>query len=325
MPKFTISRKNTLGLGDICLTSYGLRLNSDTDDKEKFQKKDLVSKKRNKTNSRVYTERKYLEKYCITKELFVEWETERCPNRLVRPTFPQLYEPEKLLMSRQKRIAAYSDSQHICDNTIIVGVLAKDLKKVQNSNIRKYYQNLELPRTEIEENSRRFNLKYILVILNSNLISYFLKHNSGGKIDSYPDDWKKVPIKILPKDKQKNYVKKADMLLDLNSKLSGDVSAFLKQVKAECGLDRTPRILRTFYDVDDAVFMALLAKHKRMSLDEKDGWYRYFEQCKKKALDIKIQIVEIENKVNTMVYKLYGLTDEEIKVVENAIAGNHKQ
>ena len=70
--KFLIKRKNTLLLGDICFTSYGLRLNSDKDDTLKFQKKDLVSNKKSKFN-RIYTEGKYLESFVITKELFVEW------------------------------------------------------------------------------------------------------------------------------------------------------------------------------------------------------------------------------------------------------------
>jgi hypothetical protein len=43
-----------------------------------------------------------------------------------------------------------------------------------------------------------------------------------------------------------------------------------------------------------------------------------FKQNKKKAQDLHLQINSIEQKIDTMVYELYGLSDEEIKIVENA-------
>src|SRR3989344_3762018 len=114
-------------LDRICYVSYGARFNSDKSDKNKFKKEDLLSENRDKIHSKIYTEGKYINRYSIRKEIYVEWDTERCPKRLVRPTFPQLYLPNKIMMSRQKRIATYSDKGHICDNTIIVGVLYNEL------------------------------------------------------------------------------------------------------------------------------------------------------------------------------------------------------
>ena len=124
---------NTLELSKICFVSYGLRLNSDKEDLEyKFKKEDLVSENFTTINNRLYTEGKFLDRYLVKKKLYVEWGTDRCPGRLVRATFPELYEPEKLLLARQKRIAAYSNEKLICDNTIIMAILAKDLSKIKN-------------------------------------------------------------------------------------------------------------------------------------------------------------------------------------------------
>ena len=160
---------NTLELSKICFVSYGLRLNSDKEDLEyKFKKEDLVSENFTTINNRLYTEGKFLDRYLVKKKLYVEWGTDRCPGRLVRATFPELYEPEKLLLARQKRIAAYSNEKLICDNTIIMAILAKDLSKIKNKNIKKYYKNINSDRKEIENTSTRFNLKYILAIINFN-------------------------------------------------------------------------------------------------------------------------------------------------------------
>jgi hypothetical protein len=144
---FEISLSNTFTLSEICFVTYGLRLNSDKEDKNfKFKKENLLSKTRTVINNRLYTEGKNLERYFIKKVLYVEWGTERCPARLVRPTFPELYTPNKLLLSRQKRLATFADDEIICDNTVIMAILADDLSEINNRNVAKYYQNIGINR-----------------------------------------------------------------------------------------------------------------------------------------------------------------------------------
>ncbi len=214
-----LSLENSIILGEICIVSYGLRLNSDKDDNEySFTKSDLISEIKTKIHSRKYVEGKFISKYRIDKEMFVEWNTERCPGKLVRATYPELYNPPKLLLSRQKKIGTYCDEKHICDNTIIVAILAVDLKEVDNMNIRKYYQNIQTDRQIIEKNSCQFDLKYILSIINSKTISYLIKYESKGKIDFYPDDWKKIPIKNISLIKQQPFIIIVKIILFLKVK-----------------------------------------------------------------------------------------------------------
>ncbi|MDT0678302.1 hypothetical protein [Autumnicola musiva] len=40
------------------------------------------------------------------------------------------------------------------------------------------------------------------------------------------------------------------------------------------------------------------------------------EENKKKAVELQQQIEETDRKIDQMVYELYGLTEEEIKIVE---------
>jgi len=229
---FIFPEKNTLPLSEICLVSYGLRLNSDKNDKQfKFKKNDLVSDVETPINNRLYTEGKYIDRYVVKRNLYVEWGTARCPSRLVRPTFPELYNPEKLLFSRQKRIAAYSNEKIICDNTIIMAILATDLRTVENANIRKYYTNLKANRKNIEDNSSRFNLKYILALINSNLIAHFIKFNSKGNIDFYPDDWKKIPIKNISPNEQIPFINLVTQILAAKKQdPDADTSALEKEI-----------------------------------------------------------------------------------------------
>ena len=247
--KINFNFENTFPLDRICYVSYGARFNSDKSDKNKFKKEDLLSENQDKMHPKVYTEGKYIDRYFIKKEIFVEWDTERCPKRLVRPTFPQLYPPNKILMSRQKRIATYSDKGHVCDNTIIVGVPYYELHGVENKGIQKYIKNIKINRIKAEELSKEYNLKYILAIINSKLMRYFLNITSRGKIDSYPDDWKKILIKEATNKEQKKLIEMVDKILVLNKQLKNIKD---KQTDEKARLEKEIQKLDT--EIDEEVY-----------------------------------------------------------------------
>ena len=216
--RISINTEDTLPLGQICYVSYGLRLNSDKNDpRGSFKKADLLSRTSDTIHSKLYTEGKYLDRYRIKNEIYLEWGTDRCPKRLVRPTFSELYPPEKLLMSRQKGIVTLCTQGHICDNTIILGVPYRDLKGVENKSITKYIKNIQMDRVELERISMDFDLKYLLTVLNSKLISYYLKFAKRAKIDIYPDDWKNISIKIIPLTSQHRFIYLCNYMLFLNA------------------------------------------------------------------------------------------------------------
>lgn len=200
--KLNLSYNDCETLGKICYVSYGLRLNSEKEDPNKFQKKDLISDCETSINSRRYTEGKYIDRYKINKEYWLEWDTERCPKRLVRATFPELYQFDKLLLSRQKKVATLSKDGQICDNTIIISVPHFELRSVLNSNTKKYYSNLKEERNDLIEVSLDYSILYLLSILNSSLMKNYIHYLVKGRIDVYPDDWKAVPIKKLKKESQ---------------------------------------------------------------------------------------------------------------------------
>jgi hypothetical protein len=56
------------------------------------------------------------------------------------------------------------------------------------------------------------------------------------------------------------------------------------------------------------------------TLTKKDEfeWLELFEENQQKAQDLQSQINQTDKEIDTMVYELYGLTDEEIEIVENS-------
>jgi len=48
----------------------------------------------------------------------------------------------------------------------------------------------------------------------------------------------------------------------------------------------------------------------------KNDWKALFENDKNIVLDLQSQIDIVDNEIDNMVYELYGLSDEEIEIVE---------
>ncbi|HUS85364.1 MAG TPA: hypothetical protein VMX56_09475, partial [Anaerolineales bacterium] len=92
----------------------------------------------------------------------------------------------------------------------------------------------DLPRREdLEKTSKRFAVKYVLAAMNSKIASDFLRANRRSNTDLYPDDWKKLPIPDVPKEKQEPIVALVDQILDLKKKdPSADVSELERKVDA---------------------------------------------------------------------------------------------
>jgi hypothetical protein len=49
----------------------------------------------------------------------------------------------------------------------------------------------------------------------------------------------------------------------------------------------------------------------------KNDWKALFENDKKEVLELQQQINTIDKEIDVMVYELYGLSDDEIEIVEN--------
>lgn len=213
------SGEGFINLGDYCFISKGMVLNADeVKSKGLFVKSDLVSETKTKTNCKDYTEAKFIEKYKINKIFFLEWGTKRVPDLISRPTFPELYERPKIMVTKIGKIKATADYTNIyCDQTIRVLVLWNDLKGVKNKSIdnsvKRYQTN---SRKALEEISSQVSLKYLLAIVNSKLADALLDQIRGkGNIDINPEYLKNIPIAKISIEKQKVFESIIDFIFYL--------------------------------------------------------------------------------------------------------------
>lgn len=80
-----------------------------------------------------------------------------------------------------------------------------------------------------------------------------------------------------------------------------------------------PKKLQEWYLISYGDFIKELEKKKvKLSLSQKAEWEDYFLLESKKALALKTDIDTTDKEIDQMVYELYGLTKEEIEIVEKS-------
>ena len=226
----------TVRLGDICYLSYGLRPNSDERFwKGEFSRNDIISEIKIGDFIKKYVEGKDIKEYKIEKIKYLEWNTERVPAKLVRPTFPALYKGDKILRGRVTK-GTFDNTGIVCNDSIVVMKRFTDLKKVNKRSITSSISKNNLSeadkkkkgkakktavlqrRREIEELSENYSLKYILAVINSKYAMAYLNNFRRHRFENYfyPDDFRNYPISVASQEQQKTLEILVDYLLYLN-------------------------------------------------------------------------------------------------------------
>ncbi|OFX28358.1 MAG: hypothetical protein A2X08_10795 [Bacteroidetes bacterium GWA2_32_17] len=181
------------------------------------------------------------------------------------------------------------------------------------------YYNKESINNIILKSNSDFKTKYILTILNSTLINWFYNNQFTNEstltVNISKEYLSKIPIK-LPKS-QLPFVQKADQMLSLNNELHSKVEKVVRRLNSNIVTVATTNKISNFYEHDFKTFLSELKKQKiELNLKQQDEWEEYFDSYKKEILEIKKQINITYKEIDQMVYELYGLSEEKIKIVE---------
>ena len=75
--------------------------------------------------------------------------------------------------------------------------------------------------------------------------------------------------------------------------------------------------IKAFYNYDFKTLIAELKKKKiKLTLVQQDEWEEYFNIYQETINQLQKQITQTDKEIDQMVYNLYGLTKEEIEIVE---------
>ena len=164
--------------------------------------------------------------------------------------------------------------------------------------------------------------EYLLLLVNSKMMSFYHRKKF---LEEYKDRFQKIlikdcknfPIKIILNHIQESFIEKAEQMLSLNKELQEISQRFQRTLQRKFTLEELPVKLQNWYLLSYKELIAELGKKKvRLTLSEEAEWEEYFNQESKKARDIKTNIETTDQEIDKMVYALYELTEEEIKIVE---------
>jgi type I restriction-modification system DNA methylase subunit len=169
---------------------------------------------------------------------------------------------------------------------------------------------------------KKLDLKYCLAILNSKLIGWLHnktspKANKGLFPKILINDVRHLPLIEITKKEQKPFIVLTGKMLALHA----DLQAHRQQFGGTLSDDFDGiKITGTLEKTDLLDFKTLLAELKKQKISiphsQREDWKKYFNQYKMKCQNIIGQITDTDNEIDRLVYELYGLTDEEVKIIE---------
>ena len=146
--------------------------------------------------------------------------------------------------------------------------------------------------------------------------------------------WKyfgKIPVPVL---NNSNLDLAVDEMLSINEDFQNISNKFQNYLKHKFRLEKLSKKLQNWHELDFGDFIKQLNKSIKANnklrikegleevptLTKKDEfeWLDLFEDNKQKAQALQTQINQTDAAIDAMVYELYGLSDEEIAIVENS-------
>ena len=163
--------------------------------------------------------------------------------------------------------------------------------------------------------NKDYSLRFIYGILNSRLMDFYF--------NLYFNEYEVKPIHLsqlpISSNKDNKLGSKPELNLSLNKELQEISKKFQRTLQRKFEFDKLSNKLQDWYLLSFDDFIKELNKKKiKLSLSEESEWEEFFNNESMKALEILNSINEVDKEIDKMVYDLYGLTKEEIEIVENS-------
>ncbi len=213
----------------------------------------------------------------------------------------ELYELPKLFCSRRSKNNAFS--------------LDEGFEYLSFSNM-----------TVIFDNNPKFNIKYLLALLNSKILEFRYKtigkQTGGGIFEYFPNGVGKLPIPEIEIGKQNLLADKADYMIKLNKELIEETNGFKNWLKSTFKIEKLSKKLDIYYEFKTSEDFIDEIKKKKVDIKPRkiqELLKNEFENSLTEIHKIDEKIKKTDDEIDLMVYELYGLTDEEIQIIENSL------
>ncbi len=168
---------------------------------------------------------------------------------------------------------------------------------------------------ELDSNDN--SIEFLQGVLNSKLMNFYFR-NIYIDYNIKPKYIEKLPLKMdvpeLVIEVENNVIK----MIDKNSIANDYINKFQRTIKRKFDLPDLTKKMQDWYSLSYSGFVKELSNKKiKLTLSQEAEWEDYFTIEAEKVLALKAEIDITDKEIDTLVYKLYNLTDEEIIIVEN--------
>jgi hypothetical protein len=174
--------------------------------------------------------------------------------------------------------------------------------------------------------SKKINTKYILGIYNSKLINFYYQTIVPELGKTFPQvktiNLKQLPIIIPNNNEEQSIISDVNKLLELNQKLIDMQYIFRNwlDVMYNCGEISNRNKLFNFWKLEEKEFFIQLQK-KIGKINVKD--YNIIKNEFNESITIikplQKEIQQLEKEIDNIIYELYDLTPDEIKIIEDSL------
>jgi type I restriction-modification system DNA methylase subunit len=208
---------------------------------------------------------------------------------------PELFESEKIVVRKTgDSLIACLDKGNYYFDTLVHGIYVK------NKNV---------------------SLEALLTLINSKSATnlYRILHDIKGKVFAKIslDNLGSFPLPEIFKEYNTELKEYSIKRQEVGNLVHAEKDSFFKLVVNKFGLENPSTKLQNWLSLDFKGFLGELTKAKvKLSLSEEAEWMAYFNEQKTKALSLQSDITLLDREIDALVYELYGLTEEEIRIVE---------
>lgn len=170
-----------------------------------------------------------------------------------------------------------------------------------------------------KEKDREFVMFYLGIISSKLCAKYIRSKNINLNREAFPKINTQTLSTFPVPDYNKNsaIILKVEFMLLKKKELKLSTSKFLRTIQRRFDLATPSRKLEAWHTLTFKDFIAELKKHKvTLSIKDEMEWEGVFEEQRAAAQALQAAIKTTDDEIDRLVYELYGLTEEEIRIVE---------
>lgn len=216
---------------------------------------------------------------------------------IAEPRNPKFFSGQRILLrkipNKNNLVATSITSEFIIDQSLYIGLL----------------------------NNTNFELNYVLGCINSKITCWYFK-NINNEFDTlFPqikiNQFKQLPIPNISLNRQQSIKEKVNKIILLNKDLNETCKKSLELIELEYKPKKISQKLESFYSLGLNPFLEELQKQGvQLNLSQKEDLITWYKTKSELLNNIKSQIQSLDNEIDKEVYKLYGLDDEDVKIIE---------